>query len=606
MIQWKRRRVLQAAGASMLGWPHAWAQTPGRTLSVAPAQASAALVSAGGALLAASRRALVIGNSKYAVGPLRNPANDAAAIAEELGRQGFEVTLGLDLKRDDMAQLIGAYAAQLAAAKPVALFYFAGHGIQLGWRNYLVPVDAVLNRAADVQAQCTDVNSVVAGIGKAANPMNVIILDACRDDPFGRTEQKGLSQFDAPPGTLLAYATSPGNVASDGDGANGLYTEHLLREMKVPEAKIEDVFKRVRLGVRRRSSGRQIPWESTSLEEDFWFIPPAELARLARAEAERRRREHELERLRAERQRQQEEAERLRQERARQEELARVRREEEEARRRLEALQHEREAAAQREFEAETKLWEQADGAKTPGPLEDYLRRYPSGRFAELAQLQLEELLRREGEKPIQIASSAGNPFTQGTARADVNYKVGDRYTYHRYDRDTKESLGRSVQTVSEITDTEVIFNEGRLILDRLGNTIRSGDGRRYSPRQDLPLEYAVGRKWASRFRTTTDQGGGSDSEFSFRIVGRETITVPAGTFDCFVIEGDGYSYTRGGLRIALGLKRWMAPERVRRPIVTEVFRKVQGSTGGGMARGKMPGTIFNNERMELVAFRQA
>ena len=104
--------------------------------------------------------------------------------------------------------------------------------------------------------------------------MNIIILDACRDNPFGKklpTEQKGLSQFDAPPNSLLCYATAPGNVASDGGGTNGLFTENLLREMRNPEAKIEDVFKRVRLKVRLASKGQQIPWESTSLEEDFYF-----------------------------------------------------------------------------------------------------------------------------------------------------------------------------------------------------------------------------------------------------------------------------------------------------------------------------------------------
>jgi hypothetical protein len=582
-----RRRLMQGAvAAALLGRHGAWAQAPGRTLSVAPAQASPALVSAGGGLLVAPRRALVIGNSRYSMGPLRNPANDATAIAEELRRQGFEVSLGLDLKRDEMAGLIGAYGDSLAGGKPVALFYFAGHGIQLAWRNYLVPVDAAMKSAADVRAQCIDVNSLLAAIGKAANPMNVIILDACRDDPYGASQQKGLSQVDAPPGTLLAYATSPGHIASDGEGSNGLYTEHLLREMKVPEAKIEDVFKRVRLAVRRRSNGLQIPWESTSLEQDFWFIPPRDLVRLAHAEVERARREREQ---------------------ARREELERARREEEEARRRLEALRREHEAAAEREFRAELALWEKADGANAAALLEDYLRRYPSGRFAELAQVQLDLLLRREGEKPIQIASQAGNPFTLGTARADLDFKVGDSYTYAYYDRDTRELLRRSTQRLTEITDTELRFNDGRLVLDRLGNLVSQGDGRRYTPRQDYPLEYAAGRRWASRFTATNEQrGGGADSEWIFRITGREKITVAAGTFDCFVIVGEGYSYTRQGLRVEFSAKRWVAPDQVRRPILTEQFRKVQGSTGGGMTRGKMPGTIFNNERMELVAFTQA
>ena len=546
MTHSKRRRVLQAAlGLPLATWRSAWAQTPGRTLSVAPKPSSPGVMSSSGGLLTASRRALVIGNSSYAVGPLKNPANDASAIAEELRGQGFEVTLGLDLKRDEMAQLVGAYGQSLARTKPVAVFYFAGHGVQLAWRNYLVPVDATLKSPADVKAQCIDVNSVIAGIGKAANPMNVIILDACRDDPFGTAEQKGLSQLDAPPGTLLAYATSPGNVASDGAGANGLYTEHLLREMKVPEAKIEDVFKRVRLAVRRGSNGLQIPWESTSLEEDFWFIPPKQLRKLAEDEAERA-------------------------------------------------------------FLQEAELWKKADGAKAAAPLEEYLRRYPSGRFAELAQLQLDELLRRQGEKPVQIASSAGNPFTQGTTRADLGYQIGDTYGYVRLDRDTRETLGKIVSTVTGITDTQVIFNDGRLINDRLGNLVKLPNGDEFSPRQDQPLEYAVGKKWSTRYKMKNEERGlSTTADFEFRITKRERITVPAGTFDCFVIEGNGWSVSHMGGQMRLGLKRWMAPDKCRRPIVSEQFRQFEGLVGR-TGKGSKAGTFAQNERHELVSFKQA
>jgi hypothetical protein len=588
-----RRKLLQAAlGAPLLSrWHGAWAQTPGRTLQVGPRPAVPGAVSTGGGVLIAPRRALVIGNSSYAVGPLRNPANDAKAIAEALKGQGFEVTLGLDLKRAEMIEMIGAYGRALASAKPVALFYFAGHGLQLAWRNYLIPVDAAIKGAADVQAQCVDVNAVIEGIGKAANPMNMIILDACRDDPYGRAEQKGLSQLDAPPGTLLAYATSPGNVASDGDGANGLYTENLLREMKVPEAKIEDVFKRVRLAVRRRSNGQQIPWESTSLEEDFWFIPPKEALRLAREEAEHQRRLREAAAA-AERQHM-EEAER----------------------RRLEELEKQRAAQLEREFQQELSFWQTIDGAKHTGPLEDYLRRYPSGRFAELAQLQLDALLAREGEKRIQIASSEGNPFTQGTQRADLGYKVGDHYAYTQLDGDTKQVIGRSNLRVTEVTETQVLLNNGRWIYDRLGNLVQSGDGRRYSPRQDQPLEYAVGKKWNTRFNSRNAEGGGySEAEFNFVIARRETITVPAGTFNCFFIDGEGWVTTQGGFRIRITLKRWMAPDKVRRPIVQEQFRKIEGQVGRPMAFGKgfgkkgpgQIGDVLRSDRLELVAFTQS
>ncbi len=244
----------------------------------------------GSTIHALPRIALVIGNSRYGSAPLANPANDANAIAGALKQTGFAVNLQLDAKRGAMEEAIRSFAANLGKQPAVGLFYFAGHGLQLDWRNFLVPVDAALKSADDVPKQAVDITALLEGLTKAKNPMNIIILDACRDNPFEsgvKTTGKGLSQMDAPIGTLLAYATAPGNTASDGSGANGLYTENLLREMRAPQAKIEDVFKRVRLNVRRASAGQQIPWESTSLEDDFYFVPPPELKKLSQEELDR-------------------------------------------------------------------------------------------------------------------------------------------------------------------------------------------------------------------------------------------------------------------------------------------------------------------------------
>ena len=272
-----RRRFIQSGLATLfLPVPYAavWAQSEGALK-----------------LLRLPKVALVIGNSAYKRAPsLKNPGNDARAMAEALRETGFEVTLRNDASADEMRAAFQAHARTLAARKCVGLFYFAGHGVQLAWRNYLLPVDAEIAKIDDIAAKCVDIGGLLETIAKSANPMNVIILDACRDNPFGgdvRLAQAGLSQMDAPPATLLAYATAPGNAASDGEGANGLYTSNLLREMKVRDAKIEDVFKRVRLGVRRASNGAQIPWESTSLEEDFYFQPPEQLRKLSLEEDER-------------------------------------------------------------------------------------------------------------------------------------------------------------------------------------------------------------------------------------------------------------------------------------------------------------------------------
>jgi len=242
MTDWKRRRLVQAGvGIPLVGWSAAWAQTSDRNLT-AGERKPAAVAQSGASLLIAPRHALVIGNSSYGFGPLKNPANDAKALGNELKSAGFEVTVGLDLTRKDMLDAIRAYGESLNKAKAIGVFYFAGHGVQLAWRNYLLPTDAEIARLEDIQAKCVDVNAVIEGIAKAANPMNVVILDACRENPFQQVklDQKGLSQLDAPPGTILAYATAPGNLASDGEGANGLYTEQLLREMKVPQTKIDN------------------------------------------------------------------------------------------------------------------------------------------------------------------------------------------------------------------------------------------------------------------------------------------------------------------------------------------------------------------------------
>jgi len=570
----KRRRLLQAGLAlPLLRYRVAGAQTD-RNLVATERKAGPGVADAA-SLLVAPRRALVIGNSAYGFGPLKNPANDAKAIGEELKRTGFQVVTGLDLPRKEMLEAIRAYGEWLTKEKAVGVFYFAGHGVQLAWRNYLLPTDAEVARLEDIQAKCVDVNAVIEGISKAANPMNVIILDACRENPFGgvKLEQKGLSQLDAPPGTLLAYATAPGNLASDGDGANGLYTEQLLREIKVPEAKIEDVFKRVRLAVRRKSNGAQVPWESTSLEDDFWFIPPPALQKIALEGAERARRAEA--------------------ERAAQEELARRREQEE----------------SDRAYQEELAFWQRVSGSKRPGPLEDYLRRYPSGRYAELASLELDQVLAQEGEKKVEAVSAPQNPYTQGSMRADVAFKVGDTYSYVVLDRDTKEELRRLTARVTAITGEGIEFGNGALILDRLGNTVKLRDGRRFSPRQDQPLEYAVGKRWRTRFTTTLKSGRTFDSDFEFRITRRERISVPAGSFDCYVIEGEGWSVNEAsGIKTQIANKRWMAPDKVRRPIVYEQYRKVAGRAGAPKRNEYKSGfgRVIENERQELVAFSQS
>ena len=366
-------------------------------------------------LMRAPKVALVVGNSSYKGAPLTNPANDARAISGVLKATGFDVTTRLDAPRSELVKAVQAYTQSLAQRQAVGLFYFAGHGLQLAWRNYMVPVDADVRSAADIQAQCVELGDLLAGITKARNPLNVIILDACRDNPFGNlsgVDQRGLSQMDAPPSTLLAYATAPGNVASDGDGANGLYTEHLLKEIGVPDAKVEDVFKRVRLHVRRRTNGQQIPWESTSLEEDFYFVPPRQLAAVAEAEAERERKRQEVAREKqrlaeeAERKRKQEEAQRQARltaeeaERKRKEELVALEKqrlaEEVERRKKLEEAQRQARLAAE---DAERKRREELALLEAKRAEEDAERRYKQELARREKQRQQEEAERKRKEE---------------------------------------------------------------------------------------------------------------------------------------------------------------------------------------------------------------
>ena len=315
-------------------------------------------------LSALPRIALVIGNSKYPQAPLDNPGNDAKDIAGELQKLGFQVSLKLDTGKNEMLEAIRVFGGELANKKGVGLFYYAGHGAQLAWKNYLIPVDAQVDKVEELQAKTVELNSLLDGIVKAKNPMNVIILDACRDNPFGakaQIQQKGLSQFDAPPGSLLAYATSPGNTAADGEGQNGLYTENLLRELIVPQSKIEDIFKRVRLAVRKKSQGLQIPWESTSLEEDFYFQPPKQVRKLTEEEQEK-------------------------------------------------------------QFEEELAGWEKVKDSKDAAQIEEYVRLYPSGKFSELAQFRVNRLLAKR-ETAVQVAAAGGVLKLAGNTGADFVYK---------------------------------------------------------------------------------------------------------------------------------------------------------------------------------------
>ena len=217
--------------------------------------------------------ALVIGNSKYAAAPLTNPENDAKAMAQALRESGFEVMQYGNLTKREFEESVRAFGSKINRGG-VALFFFAGHGMQVKGVNYLLPVGANIQKESDIEFEAVDAGRVMSEIESAGSRLNIVILDACRNNPFvrgTRSAARGLAVMSAPSGTVVAYATGPGEVASDGDGKNGLYTQELLKNMREPNMKIEDVLKRTRISVKDKTSGQQVPWENTSLDGDFYF-----------------------------------------------------------------------------------------------------------------------------------------------------------------------------------------------------------------------------------------------------------------------------------------------------------------------------------------------
>ena len=233
---------------------------------------------------AENRMALVIGQSAYkSVPALPNPGNDAKAMSQLLTDSGFEVSSVSDLTQNDMRTAISDFAGKVAARGPdtVALVFYAGHGIQVDGENFLIPTDIDPKREADIPMQAVRLNDVLNTLASVPSRMRFLLLDACRNNPFpelGKTAGSGLAIVDAKvgaPGTFMSFSTSPGAVAEDGSGVNSPYTTALLEAAKQPNIPIEETFKRVRAAVNKATDGRQTPWDSSSLTEDFKFIGAA-------------------------------------------------------------------------------------------------------------------------------------------------------------------------------------------------------------------------------------------------------------------------------------------------------------------------------------------
>lgn len=226
---------------------------------------------------AETRTALVIGNSAYRDAPLKNPANDATDVAKLLRSLEFDVVLKTNATQEAMEDAIRDFGKALEKKGGVGLFFYAGHGVQSQGKNYLIPVDAQLEREKDLRYRAVNLGQLLDEMRFAKNGLNIAILDACRNNPLTRSfrsSERGLAPMtDAPKGLFLAYSTSPNEVAADGEGRNSPFTEQLKLALTKPGLPLELTFKEVVKGVKKVTQEKQVPWFNSSVSGDFYFKP---------------------------------------------------------------------------------------------------------------------------------------------------------------------------------------------------------------------------------------------------------------------------------------------------------------------------------------------
>lgn len=238
------------------------------------------------------RYALVIGNADYKFSPLKNPVNDALDISNILRSLRYQVTVGYDQNPAQLKNIVKRFYKNIEEDNAITIFYYAGHAMQSNSVNYLIPTNANIDSTESLVMNSLSSNDLLSALKTSASKQNIIILDACRNNPFKITSKlskekgdvlnesqlsrlpKGLAPIEAPAGTLIAYSTEPGNTASDGAGRNGTYTSALLQHIAKSET-AEALFKQVRKDVLYATNYKQTPWEHSSLIEKFYFIPPS-------------------------------------------------------------------------------------------------------------------------------------------------------------------------------------------------------------------------------------------------------------------------------------------------------------------------------------------
>ncbi|WP_374377538.1 caspase domain-containing protein [Dongia sp.] len=313
-----------------------------------------------GKAMAEPRIALVVGNGKYdaSIGSLINPPNDANLMAERLSGLGFKVTKLLNADQKALKRAISNFGQALQAAGPdaVGLFFYAGHGVQVDGANYLIPVGAAIAAEADVDLEAVSAETVLKQMEFAGARVNIVILDACRNNPLPRSmrsSSRGLARMDAPTGSFIGYSTAPGNVANDGTGKNSPYTSALAAELGKPGIAIEEAFRNVRVKVMASTDAQQVPWESSSLTGAFYFKPGTAATASAAAEP-----------------------------------------------------------AAASASDAEKGYWEEVKNSQDPGEFDAFLARFPDGFYADLARARSARLHAKTGES---VADASRNKKAQPT-----------------------------------------------------------------------------------------------------------------------------------------------------------------------------------------------
>jgi uncharacterized caspase-like protein len=451
------------------------------------------------------RIALVIGNAAYRNDPLDNPVNDARLIAESLKQSGFAVSLQENLDRRGLVNALREFSNHLAEST-IAVLYYAGHGLQLRDRNYLIPVDAEIRSEDEIPIASVDLGFMLGRMSTARSRINIVILDACRNNPFagkGGPSAQGLAQMDAPVGTLLAYATAPGKLAADSNGGtNSLYATHLSRLMLTPGLPVELVFKRVREGVVRDTREQQVPWESSSLQGEFAFVPGVATPTASATDVE---------------------------------------------------------AAGELAF------WSSIQASTRADEYRAYLRQYPNGRFVALAQTRVAAYA-----APPPAAAALPGPATTSRSdtlpragdtwryRVQDQFRLGDLFLTARVDAVTADGVAETWTTTfdAKLRTTQASLEPGF-------NTL---PGWTLTPPEFSPYLLAAGA--LRRGMAIADQRRQVEqAQLSLRasVEGEEEVVVAAGRFRAvkLVLRGQAPAPTRGGAKARTMLVEhvvWYAP----------------------------------------------